>query len=816
MRKRHTRAAAAAAAALTVTGLTALTAPPASAATVDERQYYCNQLSSEGYRFNVYSSSSDCINYLLSLNEFLPGGKLYELYVNQDVPAVGTFDRNFMFWAPQTTTESPSVKNTQWAYCAEPHALGTVCPADKITLVNAPTPGDKISGPVHVRVAVNGVFIGMFCGNASSFSGIAAGPVPTISGTKYEDVNGDGQRNPGEPGLGGVVIKLAVDGRPVAETTTDGAGNYAFALDANVNPAVLPGTYTMTEVVPGGWVQSQAPAPVNIGLGEGGTAVDDGTVVKAVNRTFAGHDFGNYRPASLSGSKVEDQLADGSPAGDPGLAGWTITARRNGAVAATTTTGPDGSYRFDGLRPGFYTIAETQQSGWQQSYPAGGIHELFLPSGQQETGRDFANWRPVTITGSKVEDLDADDSPVGDPGLAGWTISATRDGGGGAGSTQTGADGGYRLTDLRPGTYTISETPQPGWFQSFPATGTHTRTIRSGETAADVTFANWRPATLSGRKYQDLAIDGVGTGDPGKAGWSIQLSGTTTPGPVEPIWRVTGGDGGYLYEGLRPGQYTVAETQQAGWRQSAPNTGTAQLRLRSGQVVGAVDFGNVCLGGSDITVRDISTSTVRTGTTIRIEQLSVPGILSNAPALPWTTTTQAFTDLLPGTYRVIVFLDPDVYTTDPDVQVVDGRWAIVKTIAIQQCTRTPLTVEVFTRSHGKVTGGMKGTVDVGVGTSGFVFMTRGDVAEGHLEYNDHIVPFQLNTSDIRAIWVNDSATQAWVWGFVDYQGQRMQFELVLYDNGEPGSNDRYILRVLDAYSIGQGRTIIGGNIQIHD
>ena len=63
-------------------------------------------------------------------------------------------------------------------------------------------------------------------------------------------------------------------------------------------------------------------------------------------------------------------------AGEAGQSGWTIYLDANGNGQLDTgetsaTTAADGSYGFDGLAPGTYTVAEVQQSGWQQTYPVG-------------------------------------------------------------------------------------------------------------------------------------------------------------------------------------------------------------------------------------------------------------------------------------------------------------------------------------------------------------------------------------------------------------------------------------------------------------
>ena len=68
-----------------------------------------------------------------------------------------------------------------------------------------------------------------------------------IRGDKFEDLDGDGMRDGGEPGLPGWTINLDRngDGSIEATTTTVADGSYAF-------PNLSPGTYVVSEVVQGG------------------------------------------------------------------------------------------------------------------------------------------------------------------------------------------------------------------------------------------------------------------------------------------------------------------------------------------------------------------------------------------------------------------------------------------------------------------------------------------------------------------------------------------------------------------------------------
>jgi hypothetical protein len=395
-----------------------------------------------------------------------------------------------------------------------------------------------------------------------------------------------------------------------------------------------------------------------------------------------------------------------------------------------------------------------------------------------------------------------------DPGLADWTIELAA-GPSSPRVTTTGGDGGYAFDGLRPGTYAVREQLKAGWRYSSPSDGAHTITVTSGDTKTAV-FGNYRPATIDGTKFDDHDVDRQrDAGEPGLPGWTIGLSGGRSPDATD----VTSADGTYRFGGLVPGTYAVGETLKPGWRQSAPAGGTHSVTVRSGETKSA-DFGNVCLGTSRVDIADERSAAAISGVTVRIEEVAVGGVLANVPALPRTTSAiPTFADLLPGTYRVIAFLPPGVYTSDPDLTVVDGRLAVVKQITVRECETTVVPIAMFQTSAGKVTGGMKMTVPGGFATSGFVFMTRKDVAEGSLEYQDHAAGLDLHTKQIEQIYVRGN--EAWIGGLVAVGAVTKRFSLHLVDNGEPGRDDRFELLVETGYRAGYDETLDGGNVQIH-
>src|SRR5262249_10586176 len=197
-----------------------------------------------------------------------------------------------------------------------------------------------------------------------------------------------------------------------------------------------------------------------------------------------GLDFGaKALPGEVRGVAYEDVNGDGTRnAGEPGLAGWTvfIDANSNGTLdvgESSTVTDAGGLYRFTGLEPGDYLVVEDLQSGWKRTQPSGGSYTVPLGPGDAADGKDFGvQSLPGELSGALWNDKDGDG--VRDDGelpLPGWTVYLDQNANGtldaGERSTVTNSQGGYAFTDLRPGTYLISELLPSFWRQTFPGIG---------------------------------------------------------------------------------------------------------------------------------------------------------------------------------------------------------------------------------------------------------------------------------------------------------------------------------------------------------
>ena len=117
------------------------------------------------------------------------------------------FDRDFLTWAPESSI-APDTQ-TRWSRCGM-GISGVNCP-DGSPLDYNEVREVVTGGNLTVLGYDKGAFISLVCGNHTP-TGAQVTP-PTISGVKYEDVDGDGSRNAGEPGLRNWTIKLRFGGQ---------------------------------------------------------------------------------------------------------------------------------------------------------------------------------------------------------------------------------------------------------------------------------------------------------------------------------------------------------------------------------------------------------------------------------------------------------------------------------------------------------------------------------------------------------------------------------------------------------------------------
>ncbi|MBI4548540.1 MAG: T9SS type A sorting domain-containing protein [Ignavibacteriae bacterium] len=308
-----------------------------------------------------------------------------------------------------------------------------------------------------------------------------------INGMKFNDLNRDGVKDQEDTALAEWKIILEdTSGEEIDFDRTDSLGQYQLYI-------FEPGTYTVRERVKAGWVQSYPDTEYyRIEIPDLNTVVND-------------KDFGNYQSDSVNsilGQKFDDRNRNGIK--DPeeeGVAGFVI--KLSGPKNKQRTTDSSGYYQFLNLPAGTYTVREITKQGWWQSRPDS-FYTLVLNSGEFHDSIDFGNYAidPGFISGMKFEDVN--DNSVNDPeedGLSGWRIlldGVTYFNVSVSQSATTDANGNYMLTDVWPGTYTVSEVWKDNWRQTYPLSlGPHFITLGPEEIRTNLDFGNTVDSSFS-------------------------------------------------------------------------------------------------------------------------------------------------------------------------------------------------------------------------------------------------------------------------------------------------------------------------------
>ena len=356
-------------------------------------------------------------------------------------------------------------------------------------------------------------------------------PSRNVSGRVFDDKNGNGRLENGEPLAGWTIQLIKPDNSQIATITKDD-GSYIFEQ-------LKPESYTISEALPSGWRSiNPESGSYTVNLIEG----------DAANRDFANRltSFG------IAGMKFNDLNGNGVNDGEPGMEGWTIQLSQNGRVVNTTVTGRDGTYRFENLVLGSYLISEVEKSGWIRTSPGEGSHSVELKDSDL-TGMDFGNHGSWAISGTGFSDANGNGARDGDEvGQAGWTIQLSQNGNI-INATTTGQDGSYSFKNLAPGKYSVSEIVMEGWTRTLPKAESYDVELKDSDVSG-MDFGNKGGLTISGVKFYDANENGVQDSDePSIPGQPVTL---VLNGNL--IANVTSGeDGSYTFSNLVPGTYEV-------------------------------------------------------------------------------------------------------------------------------------------------------------------------------------------------------------------------------------------------------------------
>lgn len=287
----------------------------------------------------------------------------------------------------------------------------------------------------------------------------------TLSLVKFEDLNGNGTRDPGEPGVPGWAFRL---------TNPQGNGSVASTgADGTITIAGVPaGVWNVAEVIDPLWaaitpVSAQVTVPAN------GTG------------TFTA---GNVRPAPISGTVFMDTNRNGiRDAGEAGRAGvrLELTGSRPGGIPVTRSilSGTDGAYAFLDLLPGNYAVSVAVPGGLSLT-TAKTISNIGITSGSGKPNNNFGlTSGPAGATaGGPAPDIGitkAAPSTAKAGGTFDYTITVR--------NRSSFAATGVQVTDLVPVTLTLVRIPSGA-------------TIRNG-------VVTWNVGTLAAGASKTLTMD---------------------------------------------------------------------------------------------------------------------------------------------------------------------------------------------------------------------------------------------------------------------------------------------------------------------
>ncbi len=327
----------------------------------------------------------------------------------------------------------------------------------------------------------------------------------TIGDLVWSDLNADGLQDPGEPGLGGVTVTVAIS------TTGINASNPTLVFTTTTTASTdLAPNYQLSGLPPAsGWVLQSVvaplgyvPAPVDQGGDDTIDSDPPGAYPVALPPSTADLDVGFVQTTAVGDLVWLDLNGNGTyEAGvDRGLPGVTVELLSGDTVIDTTTTsgpiGPSGLYSFDDLAPGDYRVRFTAPGGYtfvndgagsptvdnDNDARLDGTTAVFTLSGGQALNSIDAGLRGTASISGLVW-VDTNSNSLRDPADTGrlggvqvtLTLTPTLAGAPTAVfSTTTAADGSYRFDGLGAGSAAVRFTTPTGYQPVTPNAGNDT------------------------------------------------------------------------------------------------------------------------------------------------------------------------------------------------------------------------------------------------------------------------------------------------------------------------------------------------------
>ena len=420
----------------------------------------------------------------------------------------------------------------------------------------------------HVTTAMPHVVTVTANGLAYVYIGLAKGaPLPTgsITGSVFQDKNGNGNQDTGEAALAGWTVyddvnnDLKLDAGDI-QTLTNSSGKYTLS-------SVPAGTANVRIVLKSGWVKTNNPAA---------------SVIVSSGATASGPAFGvNVANAgNISGVVFDDTNADGiRQHAEIGMGGFAIYIDSNndgkldgGDPSATTDI--NGNFTISGLAPGTYVLHQVPNGPW---FLVGNSTASAIVKASQTTNVLLAETSLAGIKGTVYNDLNANTFlDTDEPPLAGVRVfldlnkNGTLDAG--EPSVLSDASGAYAFTGLHAGTYRVAQqAPLKGMAFLSPVNGHIDLTVYSGNTVGGITLGQVKittPVTFSGAVFKDLNLDAKQeTGEPGLSGWKfyVDYNNNSVLDTGEPT-AISNSTGLFTFKNIPTGRYLVRPIVPGGWR----------------------------------------------------------------------------------------------------------------------------------------------------------------------------------------------------------------------------------------------------------
>ena len=434
-------------------------------------------------------------------------------------------------------------------------------------------------------------------GETTALVGVAR--TASVSGVVFEDAGYDGVLGEEDKRLSGIrVYAVDASGQSVADATTNGRGEYTLT-------GLMPGVYTVEVQRKAGYGFTRLRPAEDGGSHVTALAGEMGVTAEmdiAMGEALTGVNAGMLPASTVSGVFFHDVNDNGlRDENEIGMLGAEVRlVSEDGEIDLTQTPAEDGTYFFDGVMPGRYTLhyllgehremAKVVEGGNTVAHD--GPDTVYGPF---EVVMGEALTLPVAgavtlgnFSGAVFEDLNANGQwDEGEKALAGAVVTLTPDRTGiEAAQAVTGADGAFDLEGLRPAGYTLTVSLPEGYIFSCPLEGLAFGTLGeqslvcAWQTLTDRTdkaIGAVKPGSISGVIWLDENEDGSrGEGELLMSGVSLELV-DERGGTV--VKRTASTDQGFRFDNVRPGAYTVRLTLP---EQSSPAADSASTFVANG------------------------------------------------------------------------------------------------------------------------------------------------------------------------------------------------------------------------------------------